>query len=112
MNVLGQCSELESTIQANAYFVRQTALRATRCESFAFAHISRALHVEHIRAIAARGQLAIPADAAADLAWASAHAAAILYVRAQGQTPDPAVINGLREQAMAAIFKSTVEKRK
>lgn len=73
---------------------------------------ARALHVEHIRAIAARGQLAIPADAAADLAWASAHAAAILYVTARGRTPDPAVISGLREQAMATIFKSTVEKRK
>ena len=72
---------------------------------------ARALHLEHIRAIAAHGRLAMPVDAAADLAWASAHAAAILYVTAQGQTPDPAVINGLRDHAMAAIFKSKLERR-
>jgi hypothetical protein len=46
----------------------------------------------------------------ADLACASAHAAAILYVTAQRQTPDPAVIDGLRDHAMDAIFKSGAEK--
>ncbi len=72
---------------------------------------ARALHLEHIKAIAAQGRLAMPAEAAADLAWASAHAAAILYVTAQRQTPDPAVIDGLRNHAMDAIFKkSGVEK--
>ena len=71
---------------------------------------ARALHLEHIKAIAAQGRLAMPAEAAADLAWASAHAAAILYVTAQRQTPDPAVIDGLRDHAMDAIFKSGAEK--
>lgn len=71
---------------------------------------ARALHLEHIKAIAAQGRLAMPAEAAADLAWASAHAAAILYVTAQRQTPDPAVIDGLRDHAMAAIFRSGAEK--
>ena len=71
---------------------------------------ARALHLEHIKAIAAQGRLAMPAEAAADLAWASAHAAAILYVTAQRQTPDPAVIDGLRDYAMDAIFKSGAEK--
>jgi AcrR family transcriptional regulator len=71
---------------------------------------ARALHTEQIKAIAAQGRLAMPAEAAADLAWASAHAAAILYVTAQRQTPDPAVIDGLRDHAMDAIFKSGAEK--
>src|SRR5580658_3555008 len=51
---------------------------------------ARALHMERIKAIAARGRLAMPAEAAADLAWASAHAAAMLFVTARRQTPDPA----------------------
>ena len=67
---------------------------------------ARALHVENIKAIAAQGRLAMPAEAAADLAWASAHSAAILYVTGQGRKPDPAVIDGLRDHAMDAIFKS------
>jgi AcrR family transcriptional regulator len=71
---------------------------------------ARALHVELIKAIAAQGRLAMPAEAAADLAWASAHSAAILYVTGQGRTPDPAVIDGLRDNAMDAIFKSEKEK--
>jgi AcrR family transcriptional regulator len=70
---------------------------------------ARALHLEHIKAIAAQGRLAMPAEAAADLAWASAHAAAILYVTAQRQTPDPAVIDGLRDHAMDAIFRAGAE---
>jgi len=68
---------------------------------------ARALHLEHIKAIAAQGRLAMPAEAAADLTWASAHAAAILHVTAQRQTPDPAVIDGLRDHAMDAIFKKS-----
>ena len=67
---------------------------------------ARALHVENIKAIAAQGRLAMPAEAAADLAWASAHSAALLYVTGQGRTPDRAVIDGLRDHAMDAIFKS------
>lgn len=68
---------------------------------------ARALHMEYIKAIAAQRRLAMPAEAAADLAWASAHAAAILYVTAQWRTPDPAVIEGLRDHAMDAIFKKS-----
>jgi len=71
---------------------------------------ARALHTEHIKTIAAQGRLAMPAEAAADLTWACAHAAAILYVTAQGQTPDLAVIEGLRDYAMDAIFKAEKEK--
>ena len=68
---------------------------------------ARALHLEHIKAIAAQGRLAMPAEAAADLAWASAHAAAVLHVTAQQQAPDPAVIGSLRDHAMDAIFKKS-----
>jgi AcrR family transcriptional regulator len=71
---------------------------------------ARALHMEHVKAMAAQGRLAMPAEAAADLAWASAHAAAILYVTSQRRTPDPAVIDGLRDHAMDMIFKSGAAK--
>jgi len=67
---------------------------------------ARASNLENIRAIAAQGRLAMSPEAAADLAWASAHAAATLHVTAQGRAPDPAVINFLREQAMKTILKS------
>ena len=72
---------------------------------------ARAVHREHIAALAAQGLLTMPAEAAADLAWACAHAASILYVTAQGQTPDPAVIDSLRDHAMRAIFKSGKAKK-
>ncbi len=67
---------------------------------------ARALNLRKVEAIAAQGRLAMPVAAAADLAWASAHAAAILHVTARGNAPDACVIKGLRDYAMTAIFKS------
>jgi AcrR family transcriptional regulator len=63
--------------------------------------------MDRIAAIAAEGRLAVAAEAAADLAWASANAASLLHVTAQlrkAAKPDPAVINGLRDRAMQAIL--------
>jgi AcrR family transcriptional regulator len=72
---------------------------------------ARALLMERIQAIAAQGWLVLPAQAAADLAWASAHAAAMLHVTAQGHPPDPAVSDSLRDHTMVAIVnKSGPEK--
>jgi hypothetical protein len=51
------------------------------------------------------------AEAAADLAWASANTAALLYVTARLQVParlqepDPAVTDTLRDRAMQIICK-------
>ena len=71
-----------------------------------------ALLVERIEAIAAAGRLAMAVEDAAQTAWASSNAAAILHVAAALQVtaalkqPDPAVIDGLRDYAMKAICKS------
>jgi AcrR family transcriptional regulator len=68
-----------------------------------------ALLVERIRAIDAEGRLAGTVEAAADLSWASANAAALLHVTAQRRNaprPDPGVIDALRERAVQAILKS------
>lgn len=67
------------------------------------------LLVERVRALATKGRLALPEAAAADHAWASANAAALLHVTAQQRgtaPPDPTVIQALREQAMRAIIAS------
>jgi AcrR family transcriptional regulator len=72
---------------------------------------ARAVHLEHIKTMAAQGRLTMPAKAAADLTWACAHAASILYVTAQEQTPDPAVIESLRDHAMRTILKSGKAKK-
>jgi AcrR family transcriptional regulator len=72
-----------------------------------------ALLVERIEAIATTGRLAMPVQDAAQTAWASAHAAAFLHVTVATQAitpmqpPDPAVIDGLRDRAMAAICASS-----
>ena len=61
-----------------------------------------------VRALAAEGRLAMSAETAADHAWASANAAALLHVTAQqrGTTPPhPTVIDDLRERAMQAILR-------
>jgi AcrR family transcriptional regulator len=66
-----------------------------------------ALLAARIRAIAAEGRLALTAEAAADLTWAMANAAALLFVTAQVRTtarPDPAVIDALRERTMQTIL--------
>ena len=71
-----------------------------------------ALLVERIEAIAAAGRLAMAVKDAAQTAWASSNAAALLHVAAALrvtaalQPPDPAVIDGLRDRAMKAICKS------
>ena len=64
------------------------------------------LLLERVRALDAEGRLAVAVPAAAELAWASATAAALLHVTAQQRgtaPPDAAVIGELREQAMRAI---------
>jgi len=74
-----------------------------------------ALLVARIQAIAAEGRLALTVKAAADLAWASANAAALTFVTAQVRKtarPDPAVIDGLREQTMQTILKPKTKERK
>jgi hypothetical protein len=60
--------------------------------------------MERIEAIAADGHLAMEAQAAADLAWASVHAASTLYLVSDGRQPDPIVIDTLRERALQCIY--------
>lgn len=64
--------------------------------------------IRQVEAIAAEGRLAVSVEAAADASWASANAAALLFVTARTRNaapPEHAVINGLREQAVQAILK-------
>lgn len=66
-----------------------------------------ALLIEQITAIAAEGRLALPVTVAADLAWASANAASLLYVTAQLRhtaMPTPATLENIRESAMHTIL--------
>ena len=66
---------------------------------------ARALFAARMKGLAAEGRLAMEPEVAADLLWSSTHAAAVLYVMAEGQrTPDPLVIDGLRDRALATIF--------
>ena len=61
-----------------------------------------------MRAIAAEGRLAVPAEAAADHAWAAANAAALLYVTAAQRgagPPEPSLVADIRERTMQAILK-------
>src|ERR1700722_18681655 len=63
--------------------------------------------MDRIAAIATEGRLAVAAETAADLAWASANGASLLHVTARlrkAAKPHPAVINGLRDQAMQVIL--------
>jgi AcrR family transcriptional regulator len=69
----------------------------------------RAILMQRIEAVSAEGRLAIAAEAAADLVWASSHAAALLYVMAGTKKPDPIVIDGLRDRAMETVFKPTAK---
>jgi AcrR family transcriptional regulator len=74
-----------------------------------------ALLVGRIQAIDAEGRLALTVKAAADLVWASANAAALLFVTTRIRKtarPDPAVIDGLREQTMQTILKPKTKERK
>jgi len=66
-----------------------------------------AVLIERISAIAAQGRLALAVEAAADLMWASANAASLLYVTAQQRhaaAPTSAVLEEIRENAMRAIL--------
>jgi AcrR family transcriptional regulator len=66
-----------------------------------------AVLTQRIQAIAAEGRLVQSVEAAADLVWASANAAALLFVTAQlrnAARPDPVVIDELRERTMQALL--------
>jgi AcrR family transcriptional regulator len=66
-----------------------------------------ALLVERLAAIAADGRLALTVPAAADLLWASANAASMLYVTAQLRKtamPSPDVLTDIRENAFETIL--------
>src|ERR1700761_6034871 len=67
------------------------------------ADAARALLMERIAAIAADGHLAMEPQAAADLIWASAHAASTLYLMPEGRQPDSIVIETLRDRAVQSI---------
>ncbi len=68
------------------------------------ADAARALLVERIEAVASEHRLTMSVQAAADLVWASAHAAATLYMVAiDGREPEPAVIETLRDDAVRSI---------
>jgi AcrR family transcriptional regulator len=80
------------------------------------AEVGFALLRERIAALAAAGRLALGAEIAADLAWASANAAAQLHVTAamrDGRKPDATVIDRLRDQALQIIItpKAKVKSR-
>lgn len=66
-----------------------------------------ALLIERVAPIAADGRLALAVAAAADLLWASANAASLLYVTAQLRKtamPTRAVLRNIRENALRAIL--------
>ena len=66
-----------------------------------------ALLIERIAAIAADGRLALAVAVAADLVWASATAASLLYVTTQlrnAAPPTPDVLQDIREGAMQTIL--------
>ena len=70
---------------------------------------SFAVLAQDIQKIAAAGRLALPEDAAAQVVWASANAAAMLYATAALEVsehlhePDAAVIATIRDQAIDTI---------
>jgi len=66
-----------------------------------------ALLIERIAAIEAQGRLALTVVAAADVMWASANAASLLYVTAQFRDTVPAsmdLLEDIRENAIGAIL--------
>jgi AcrR family transcriptional regulator len=63
--------------------------------------------MHNIQEIAAEGGLAVSVEAAADLVWASANAAALLHVTAgirKASAPQPSVVDLIREGAMHTIL--------
>ncbi|MGL5442765.1 MAG: TetR/AcrR family transcriptional regulator [[Mycobacterium] stephanolepidis] len=79
-------------------------VRVLQGASIPAADAARALLIERIEAVAAEYQLAMEAQAAADLVWASAHAAASLYLLDTERHPDPIVIDALRNRAIQSIY--------
>jgi AcrR family transcriptional regulator len=67
------------------------------------ADAARALLLERIESVAAAHRLTMSVPAAADLVWASAHAAATLYLPSIGSPPDPVVVANLRDDAINRI---------
>jgi AcrR family transcriptional regulator len=70
------------------------------------------LLIERVAAIAALGRLAPTVAEAADLLWASANAASLLFVTARlrgTMTPTPEALKQIREGAMRSILKSETE---
>lgn len=68
-----------------------------------------------VAAIAAEGRLAVTVEAAVDLIWASANAAALLHLTAHlrdAKRPLPAVIDSLRDQAMQTILTPTSKRKR
>jgi AcrR family transcriptional regulator len=68
-----------------------------------------ALLMKRVAAIAAAGRLVPTVEEAADLAWASANAASLLYVTAllhKTAPPTAAVLEQIRENAMRSILNS------
>ena len=66
-----------------------------------------ALLIERIATIEAQGRLALTVMAAADLMWASANAASLLYVTAQRRNTAPPttdVLENIRENAVGTIL--------
>jgi AcrR family transcriptional regulator len=63
---------------------------------------SRAILLRRLEAIDRDGRLRIPPRDAADLVWASAHAAAMLWVMAPSP-PSPDVVDALREAALRRL---------
>jgi AcrR family transcriptional regulator len=72
------------------------------------------LLIERIAAIGAQGRLDAPVEAAADLMWAAANAASLLYVTAQLRNtapPTPAVLEAIRENAIRTILNTESQGR-
>lgn len=68
---------------------------------------SFALLIGRLESIAAEGRLTVRVAEAADLLWASANAASLLFVTARlrhAAMPSCAVVKGIREHAMRAIL--------
>ncbi len=68
-----------------------------------------ALLIERIAEIGAQGRLGSTVEVAADLMWASANAASLLYVTAQLRnttTPTTAVLKDIRENAIRTILSA------
>lgn len=64
---------------------------------------ARAMLLERLEAIDREGRLRMPPADAIDLAWASAHAAAMLWMTPPA-APSPAVVEALREAAMRSLI--------